>query len=152
MRIVATRLPSLPERGAPLDLGARRGLIPLEEAGVDLAVRAAAGAAQFQWALGRASPHCPLGLTFLYPLVLIARAALIGEAGGIDFGGFLTVLQLSAFLNALINTGLIALAATAGCCLGRDAGADPGVRSVSRAGDFVRRGSSTRSSPCRPSW
>ena len=80
----------------------------------DLAVRAAPARPNFN-GLWVAPPLIVLGLTFLYPLVLIARAALVGDAGGIDLGGFLSVLHSRAFLNALINTGLIALAATAGC-------------------------------------
>jgi 2-aminoethylphosphonate transport system permease protein len=62
-----------------------------------------------------APPLLVLGLTFLYPLILIARAALIGDAGQLDLSGFLSVLHSRAFLNALLNTGQIALAATAGC-------------------------------------
>ena len=34
--------------------------------------------------MGRAAAHRRLALTFLYPLVLIARAALVGDAGAID--------------------------------------------------------------------
>src|ERR1700722_18804326 len=78
----------------------------------DLAVRQAPARLNFN-GLWVAPPLIVLGLTFLYPLVLIARAALVGDAG-IDLGGFLSVLHSRAFLNALINTGLIALAATAG--------------------------------------
>jgi 2-aminoethylphosphonate transport system permease protein len=80
----------------------------------DLAVRAAPARLNLN-GLWVAPPLIVLGLTFLYPLVLIARAALVGDAGAIDFGGFLSVLHSRVFLNALINTGLIALAATAGC-------------------------------------
>jgi 2-aminoethylphosphonate transport system permease protein len=80
----------------------------------DLAVRAAPARLNFN-GLWIAPPLIVLGLTFLYPLVLIARAALVGDAGEIDVGGFVSVLHSRAFLNALINTGLIALAATAGC-------------------------------------
>jgi 2-aminoethylphosphonate transport system permease protein len=80
----------------------------------DLAVRAAPARPNFS-GLWVVPPLIVLGLTFLYPLVLIARAALVGDAGDIDVGGFFSVLHSRAFLNALINTGLIALAATAGC-------------------------------------
>ena len=80
----------------------------------DLAVRAAPARLNFN-GLWVAPPLIVLGLTFLYPLILIARAALVGDAGETDIGGFLSVLQSRAFLNALINTGLIALAATTGC-------------------------------------
>ncbi len=80
----------------------------------DLAVRAAPARLNFN-RLWVAPPLIVLALTFLYPLVLIARAALVGDAGEIDFGGFLSGLHSRAFLNALINTGLIALASSAGC-------------------------------------
>ncbi|HXZ14935.1 MAG TPA: 2-aminoethylphosphonate ABC transporter permease, partial [Roseiarcus sp.] len=62
-----------------------------------------------------APPLFALALTFLYPLVLIARAALINEAGAPDWGGVVAALDSRAFLNALVNTGEIALASTAGC-------------------------------------
>src|SRR3984957_3677858 len=80
----------------------------------DLAVRAAPARLNVN-GLWVAPPLIVLGLTFLYPLVLVARAALVGDAGASDLGGFLSVLHSRAFLNALINTGLIALAATGGC-------------------------------------
>ena len=80
----------------------------------NLAVRAAPARPNFN-GLWVAPPLIVLGLTFLYPLSLIVRAALVGDAGEIDFGGFLAVLHSRAFLNALINTVLIALASTAGC-------------------------------------
>jgi 2-aminoethylphosphonate transport system permease protein len=80
----------------------------------DLAVRQPPARLNFN-GLWVAPPLFVLGLTFLYPLVLIARAALVGEAGQLDLGGFLSVLHSRAFLNALLNTGMIALAATAGC-------------------------------------
>ena len=80
----------------------------------DLAVARARAPLNFS-GLWVAPPLLVLALTFLYPLVLIARAALIGEMGQLDLSGFLSVLHSRAFLNALINTGVIALASTAGC-------------------------------------
>ncbi len=62
-----------------------------------------------------APPLVVLALSFLYPLVLIARAGLFNDAGAADWGGAVAVLQSRAFLAALINTGEIALASTAGC-------------------------------------
>jgi 2-aminoethylphosphonate transport system permease protein len=80
----------------------------------DLAVRSAPARLNFN-GLWATPPLLVLGLTFLYPLFLIARAALLGEAGQLDSNGFLSVLHSRAFLNALFNTGEIALASTAGC-------------------------------------
>jgi 2-aminoethylphosphonate transport system permease protein len=62
-----------------------------------------------------APPLIVLALTFLYPLALIARAAFVDEAGALDWGAVASVLHSRAFLNALFNTGEIALASTAGC-------------------------------------
>ena len=62
-----------------------------------------------------APPLIALALSFLYPLALIARAALVDESGAIDPAAALATLGSRAFLNALLNTGEIALAATAGC-------------------------------------
>ena len=62
-----------------------------------------------------APPLIVLGLSFLYPLALIARAAFLNESGAIDWGGGVAVLHSHAFLNALFNTGEIALVSTAGC-------------------------------------
>jgi 2-aminoethylphosphonate transport system permease protein len=70
------------------------------------------------WTLGPfwvVPPLLVLAVSFLYPLVLIARAALVNDVGAIDWGGVISVLRSGAFLNALLNTGEIALAATAGC-------------------------------------
>ena len=70
------------------------------------------------WSLGPlwvVPPLLVLALSFLYPLVLIARAGFVNDAGAFDWGGVLSVLQSRAFLNALLNTGEIALASTAGC-------------------------------------
>jgi 2-aminoethylphosphonate transport system permease protein len=80
----------------------------------DLAVRQAPARLKFD-GLWVAPPLFILGFTFLYPLVLIGHAALVGDAGQLDLGGFLSVLHSHAFLNALLNTGVIALASTAGC-------------------------------------
>jgi 2-aminoethylphosphonate transport system permease protein len=66
-------------------------------------------------ALWVAPPLLVLGLSFLYPLALIVRAAFVNEAGAVDWGGVVSVLNSRAFLNALFNTGEIALASTAGC-------------------------------------
>ena len=62
-----------------------------------------------------APPLIVLALLFLYPLVLIARAALMNESGALDFATALEVLNSRAFLNALLNTAEIAFASTAGC-------------------------------------
>lgn len=62
-----------------------------------------------------APPLLALALSFLYPLILIARAALINEAGLPDWAGALAVLNSRAFLTGLLNTGEIALVSTAGC-------------------------------------
>jgi len=80
----------------------------------DFAAAPAAARPSFN-GLWTAPPLFALALTFLYPLVLIARAALINEAGAPDWGGVVAVLDSRAFLNALVNTGEIALASTAGC-------------------------------------
>jgi 2-aminoethylphosphonate transport system permease protein len=60
-------------------------------------------------------PLLVLALLFLYPLALIARAALVDDSGALNFAAALDVLNSRAFLNALINTAEIALASTAGC-------------------------------------
>lgn len=62
-----------------------------------------------------APPLIVLALSFLYPLALIARAALVNEAGAVDWDAALAALHSRAFLNALFNTGEIAVASTAGC-------------------------------------
>ena len=62
-----------------------------------------------------APPLIALALTFLYPLVLIARAALVNETGAVDWAGDISVLRSRAFISVLFNTAEIALAATAGC-------------------------------------
>ncbi len=60
-------------------------------------------------------PLAILALLFLFPLTLIARAALYNEAGAFDLGAALSVLASKAFLNALLNTAEIAIASTLGC-------------------------------------
>lgn len=62
-----------------------------------------------------APPLIVLAISFLYPFALIARAAVVNEAGALDLNAALATLQSRAFLNALFNTGEIAIAATAGC-------------------------------------
>jgi 2-aminoethylphosphonate transport system permease protein len=73
-------------------------------------------AARIDWApFWVAPPLLVLALSFLYPLALIARAALLDESGAVAWRAALSVLKSPAFLNALLNTGEIALASTAGC-------------------------------------
>jgi len=62
-----------------------------------------------------APPLIVLALLFLYPLILIARAALVDDSGALNFAAAWEVLNSRAFLNALINTAEIALASTIGC-------------------------------------
>lgn len=57
------------------------------------------------------------GAVFLYPLSLIAREALSGGTGAIDFQAALSVFRSSLFLNGLYNTIRIALGASAGCIM-----------------------------------
>jgi 2-aminoethylphosphonate transport system permease protein len=66
-------------------------------------------------ALWVAPPLIVLALLFLYPLALIARAALADDSGALNFAAALDVLNSRAFLNALLNTAEIGLASTAGC-------------------------------------
>jgi 2-aminoethylphosphonate transport system permease protein len=60
-------------------------------------------------------PLLILAVLFLYPLVLIARAAVTDEAGAWTFAGFAQVVHSRFFLSALLNTVTIAVSATAGC-------------------------------------
>jgi 2-aminoethylphosphonate transport system permease protein len=62
-----------------------------------------------------APPLTVLALFFLYPLTLIARAALIDDSGALDLAAAFDVLNSRAFLTALFNTAEIALASTIGC-------------------------------------
>jgi 2-aminoethylphosphonate transport system permease protein len=60
-------------------------------------------------------PIVVLAALFLYPLALIARAALFNDAGAFDLPSAFAVLESRAFLNALLNTAEIAIASTVGC-------------------------------------
>lgn len=62
-----------------------------------------------------APPLAVVALLFLYPLALIARAALFDDAGAFDVAAIVETLNSRAFLNALLNTAEIALASTIGC-------------------------------------
>ena len=64
-----------------------------------------------------APPLIVLALLFLYPLTLIARAALIDDSGALNLAAALEVLNSRAFLNAFLNTAEIAVASTAGCVI-----------------------------------
>ncbi|MGO4870833.1 MAG: 2-aminoethylphosphonate ABC transporter permease subunit [Roseiarcus sp.] len=66
-------------------------------------------------ALWVAPPLIVLALLFLYPLVLIAHAALVDDAGVLNLQAALATLQSRAFGAALFNTAEIAIASTAGC-------------------------------------
>ena len=62
-------------------------------------------------------PAALLSLLFLYPLALIARQALFDDSGMANFAEVARVLHSRFFLNALINTVSISVAATAGCLI-----------------------------------
>ncbi len=64
-----------------------------------------------------APPLIVLALLFLYPLTLIAHAALIDDSGAPNLGAAFEALNSRAFLNALLNTAEIAVASTAGCVI-----------------------------------
>ena len=64
-----------------------------------------------------APPLIVLAVLFLYPLVLIAHAALFDDSGGLNLAAAFEVLNSGAFLNALLNTAEIAVASTAGCVI-----------------------------------
>jgi len=68
-------------------------------------------------ALWIAPPLLLLAVLFLYPLALIAHAAVYDANDAIDFATVSQTLGSRAFLNALANTAEIALAATAGSLL-----------------------------------
>ncbi len=98
-----------------------------------------------------APPLLVLGLFFLYPLILIARAALIDDSGALNLGAAFEVLNSRAFLNASLNTAEIAVASTVGCvALGLTLGLIFAFAPF--PGPGLSRKSSTRSSHCRPSW
>jgi 2-aminoethylphosphonate transport system permease protein len=56
-----------------------------------------------------------LAALFFFPLALIARQALGGEAGALSFAKFTAVMSSAEFRHAIRNTLTIALSATAGC-------------------------------------
>jgi 2-aminoethylphosphonate transport system permease protein len=60
-------------------------------------------------------PTALLALLFFYPLALIARQAFLDDSGVANVAEFARVLHARFFLNALINTITISVAATAGC-------------------------------------
>jgi len=64
-----------------------------------------------------APPLVVLALLFLYPLALIARAALMDDVGALNFAAAIDVLNSKAFLSALLNTAEIAIASTIGCVI-----------------------------------
>jgi 2-aminoethylphosphonate transport system permease protein len=64
------------------------------------------------WAL---PPVAALGLTFLYPLVLVAKQSLSPDSGGHSFSAYTQVFHEESFRKALWNTVWIATASTAGC-------------------------------------
>ncbi len=64
-----------------------------------------------------APPLIVLAVLFLYPLALIAHAALIDDSGALNLAAALEALNSRAFLNALLNTAEIAVASTAGCVI-----------------------------------
>ncbi|RVC04490.1 2-aminoethylphosphonate ABC transporter permease, partial [Mesorhizobium sp. M7A.F.Ca.AU.002.06.1.1] len=60
-------------------------------------------------------PAALLALLFFYPLALIARQAFLDDSGVANVAEVIRVLHSRFFLNALINTVSISVAATAGC-------------------------------------
>ncbi|MBZ9848329.1 2-aminoethylphosphonate ABC transporter permease subunit [Mesorhizobium sp. CA14] len=62
-------------------------------------------------------PAALLALLFFYPLVLIVQQAFMDDSGMANVGEFVRVLHARFFLNALINTITISVAATAGCLI-----------------------------------
>ncbi|MGX5801106.1 2-aminoethylphosphonate ABC transporter permease subunit [Bradyrhizobium sp. Arg314] len=60
-------------------------------------------------------PAALLGLLFFYPLVLIVQQAFLDDSGMANVAEFVRVLHARFFLNALLNTITISVAATAGC-------------------------------------
>ncbi|MEZ2330236.1 2-aminoethylphosphonate ABC transporter permease subunit [Mesorhizobium sp. RCC_202] len=62
-------------------------------------------------------PTALLALLFFYPLALIARQAFLDDSGVANVAEFARVLHARFFLNALINTITISVAATAGCLI-----------------------------------
>ncbi|MDX8467215.1 2-aminoethylphosphonate ABC transporter permease subunit [Mesorhizobium sp. VK23B] len=62
-------------------------------------------------------PTALLALLFFYPLALIARQAFLDDSGVANVAEFVSVLHARFFLNALLNTVTISVAATAGCLI-----------------------------------
>ncbi|MDX8535028.1 2-aminoethylphosphonate ABC transporter permease subunit [Mesorhizobium sp. VK25A] len=62
-------------------------------------------------------PAALLALLFFYPLVLIVQQAFTDDSGMANVAEFARVLHARFFLNALINTITISVAATAGCLI-----------------------------------
>ncbi|WP_434721362.1 2-aminoethylphosphonate ABC transporter permease subunit [Mesorhizobium sp. RIZ17] len=62
-------------------------------------------------------PTALLALLFFYPLALIARQAFLDDSGVANVAEFVRVLHARFFLNALLNTVTISVAATAGCLI-----------------------------------
>jgi len=62
-------------------------------------------------------PTALLALLFFYPLALIARQAFLDDSGMANVAEFVHVLHARFFLNALLNTVTISVAATAGCLI-----------------------------------
>ncbi|RUU54926.1 2-aminoethylphosphonate ABC transporter permease subunit [Mesorhizobium sp. M2C.T.Ca.TU.002.02.1.1] len=58
-----------------------------------------------------------LALLFFYPLVLIVQQAFADDSGMANVAEFVRVLHARFFLNALVNTITISVAATAGCLI-----------------------------------
>ncbi|MBZ9775639.1 hypothetical protein [Mesorhizobium sp. CO1-1-8] len=58
-------------------------------------------------------PAALLALLFFYPLALIARQAFLDDSGVANVAEVIRVLHSRFFLNALINTVSISIAATA---------------------------------------
>lgn len=62
-------------------------------------------------------PAALLALLFFYPLVLIVQQAFTDDSGMANVAEFARVLHARFFLNALLNTITISVAATAGCLI-----------------------------------
>ncbi|MDX8523589.1 2-aminoethylphosphonate ABC transporter permease subunit [Mesorhizobium sp. MSK_1335] len=62
-------------------------------------------------------PAALLALLFFYPLVLIVQQAFFDDSGMANVAEFVRVLHARFFLNALLNTITISVAATAGCLI-----------------------------------
>lgn len=62
-------------------------------------------------------PAALLALLFFYPLVLIVQQAFTDDSGMANVAEFVRVLHARFFINALLNTITISVAATAGCLI-----------------------------------